>query len=81
MDYGNVVWICCYGKSFDGMVKRSLVQSFVLGALLGPVAYKAGEGLGLSNLMAKTWRLPYACIGLGFSMPLIYWVNDRLGLR
>ena len=22
------------------------------------MAYKAGEGLGISSLMAKTWRLP-----------------------
>ena len=74
---------------FAAMVNHSMawlkgrwLQSFVLGALLGPVAYKAGEGLGAisfhGNMLHVTIMLS---IVWGLSLPLIYWVNDRLKSR
>ena len=74
---------------FAAMVNHSMawlkgrwVQSFVLGALLGPVAYKAGEGLGAIQFNGENLEVTVMlALVWGLSMPLIYWVNDRLGLR
>ena len=54
----------------------------MLGALLGPVAYKAGEGLGAIQFNGENLEVTIMlALVWGLSMPLIYWVNDRLGLR
>ena len=83
------LWITAMWCGFAAMVNHSMawlkgrwVQSFVLGALLGPVAYKAGEGLGAIQFNGENLEVTIMlALVWGLSMPLIYWVNDRLGLR
>jgi len=62
-------------------LKGKWIYSLILGAIFGPLAYKTGQGLGAINfntdhlsiiiLLAVVWA---------FSLPLIFFVNDRLRL-
>ena len=46
------------------------------------MAYKAGEGLGAIQFNGENLEVTIMlALVWGLSMPLIYWVNDRLGLR
>ena len=83
------LWITAMWCGFAAMVNHSMawlkgrwLQSFVLGALLGPVAYKAGEGLEAIQFNGENLEVTVMlALVWGISMPLIYWVNDKLGLR
>ena len=73
---------CCLVKYLLGLFKWRLFESFFVWALLGPVAYKAGEGLGAIQFNGENLKVTVMlALVWGLSMPLIYWVNDRLGLR
>tara|TARA_Y100001970_G_scaffold278593_1_gene384509 strand:+ start:195 stop:716 length:522 start_codon:yes stop_codon:yes gene_type:complete len=82
------LWITAMWCGFAAMVNHSMawlkgrwVHSLLLGGFLGPVAYKAGEGLGAINFNKDQVEVTITlAIVWGLSMPLIYWVNDRLGL-
>ncbi len=82
------MWITAMWCGFAAMVNHSMawlkgrwIQSFILGGILGPIAYKAGEGLGAINFNAGQLNVTIMlAIVWGLSMPLIYWVNDRLVL-
>ena len=82
------LWITAMWCGFAAMVNHSMawlkgrwVLSFLLGGILGPLAYSAGEKLGAiyfnDDLLDITIMLVFVW---GVSIPLIYWVNDRLGL-
>ncbi|MFL2982779.1 MAG: DUF2878 domain-containing protein [Candidatus Neomarinimicrobiota bacterium] len=82
------LWITAMWCGFASMVNHSMaflkgkwIYAFILGGLLGPVAYKAGEGLGAINFITDQLSI---IIMLSFvwalSFPFIYWVNERLGL-
>ena len=83
------LWITAMWCGFAAMVNHSMawlkgrwLQSFALGALLGPVAYKAGEGLEAIQFNGENLEVTVMlALVWGISMPLIYWVNDKLGLR
>ena len=82
------LWITAMWCGFAAMVNHSMawlkgrwVQALLLGGFLGPVAYKAGEGLGAINFNNDQLDVTIMlAIVWGFSMPFIYWVNDKLGL-
>ena len=83
------LWITAMWCGFALLVNHSMAwlegkffQALILGAVIGPIAYKAGEGLGAisfhGNMLQVTIMLS---IVWGLSLPLIYWVNDRLKQR
>ena len=82
------LWITAMWCGFAAMVNHSMawskgrwVLALLLGGFLGPVAYKAGEGLGAINFNNDQLEVTIMlAIVWGLSMPLIYWVNDKLGL-
>ena len=82
------LWITAMWCGFAAMVNHSMawlkgrwVQALLLGGFLGPVAYKAGEGLGAINFNNDQLEVTIMlAIVWGFSMPFIYWVNDKLCL-
>ena len=82
------MWITAMWCGFAAMVNHSMawlkgrwIQSLILGGILGPVAYKAGQGLGAINFNGDQFHVTIMlAIVWGLSMPLIYWVNDRLVL-
>ena len=82
------LWITAMWCGFAAMVNHSMawlkgrwVSALLLGGFLGPVAYKAGEGLGAINFNNDQLEVTIMlAIVWGLSMPLIYWVNDKLGL-
>ena len=82
------LWITAMWCGFSALVNHSLAwlkdkwsSAFLFGAIGGPLAYIGGEKLGAiyfnGGLIEITIMLG---IVWGASIPLMYWVNDRLGL-
>ena len=55
------------------------VMAAIFGAVLGPVAYLAGEKLGALQLEKSLYlTIPAIALEWGLAMPLLIWISDRL---
>ena len=82
------LWITAMWCGFAATVNHSMaflkgkwIYSLILGAIFGPLAYKTGQGLGAINFNANHLSIIILlAVVWAFSLPLIFFVNDRLRL-
>ena len=82
------LWITAMWCGFAAMVNHSLAwlkdkwsSAFLFGFIGGPLAYIGGEKIGAIYFNGELIQVSFMlAIVWGGSIPMMYWVNDRLGL-
>ena len=82
------LWITAMWCGFAAMVNHSLAwlkdkwsSAFLFGFIGGPLAYIGGEKIGAIYFNGGLIQVSFMlAIVWGGSIPMMYWVNDRLGL-
>ena len=82
------LWITAMWCGFAATVNHSMaflkgkwIYSLISGAIFGPLAYMTGQGLGAINFNADHLSIIILlAVVWAFSLPLIFFVNDRLRL-
>ncbi|MBH10845.1 MAG: hypothetical protein CMG74_10940 [Candidatus Marinimicrobia bacterium] len=83
------LWITAMWCGFTATVNHSMawlqnrwIESFILGAIFGPLAYLTGAKFGAIQLQeTKIFVCIILALVWGCSVPAIYWANDRLCLK
>jgi len=82
------LWITAMWCGFSATINHSMLWlnnkwslSFVLGLVFGPLSYLTGEKFGVIYFFVDTKIIIVVlAIVWGASIPIIYWVNNRLGI-
>ena len=81
------LWITAMWCGFSATINHSMLWlnnkwmlSFILGLVFGPLSYITGEKFGAIHFFADIKIIIVVlAVVWGVSIPLIYWVNNRLG--